>query len=127
MKNIHKKISAIILAGMVVSGGVVASGVSSFANSSQVSINQSQQKDDVEEMLKKHLMKYDYRIKAEYPSKKAAKEAALKYRGYKKVYGGVRVLKDSNIDRLLYNLWRFDYKIVAIQYEGRYFVIELAY
>ena len=45
MKNIHKKISAILLASMVVSGGVVASGVSSFANSNSVFINQSQQKD----------------------------------------------------------------------------------
>lgn len=126
MKNLHKKISAIILAGMVVSGGVVASGVSSFANS--VNINQlQQQNDDVEEMLKVHLRKYDYKIEGRYSSKEAAKRAALKQKGHKKVYGGVRVLKDSNIDKLLYNLWRFNYQVVAIQYKGKYFVIELPY
>ena len=125
MKNIHKKISAIILAGMVVSGGVVASGVSSFANS--VNINQQQQNDDVEEVLKEHLRLYDYRIKGEYDSKEAAKEAALKYKGRKKVYGGVRSLNDKNIDKLLYKLWSFNYQIVAIEYKGRYFVIGLDY
>ena len=127
MKNIHKKISAILLASMVVSGGVVASGVSSFANSNSVFINQSQQKDDVKEMLKKHLKMYDYRIKGEYPSKESAKKAALQYRGRKKVYGGVRKLNEKNIDRLLYNLWRFNYQIVAIEYQGHYFVIGLDY
>ena len=128
MKNIHKKISAIILAGMVVSGGVVASGVSSFADSSPVSISQSQQsKDKVKEKLKSYLRKYDYRIKGEYDSKEAAKEAALKYKGRKKVYGGVRSLNDKNIDKLLYKLWSFNYQIVAVEYKGRYFVIGLDY
>ena len=128
MKNIHKKISAILLASMVVSGGVVASGVSSFANSNSVSISSLQQnKDKVEEMLKEHLRLYDYRIKGEYDSKEAAKEAALKYKGRKKVYGGVRSLNDKNIDKLLYKLWSFNYQIVAIEYKGRYFVIGLDY
>ena len=36
MKNLYKKISAVILAGMVVFGGVAASGVQSFAASSKV-------------------------------------------------------------------------------------------
>ena len=125
MKNIHKKISAIILAGMVVSGGVVASGVSSFANS--VNINQQQQNDDVEEVLKEHLRLYDYRIKGIYDSKAEAKKAALQYRGLKRVYGGVMVLKDSNINRLLYRLWSVNYQVVAIQYRGQYFVIGLDY
>ena len=127
MKNIHKKISAIILAGMVVSGGVVASGVSSFANSNSVFINQQQQKDDVEEMLKKHLKLYDYRIKGEYSSKEEAKKAALEYKGYKRVYGGVRSFNDKNIDRLLYRLWSAYYQIIAIEYKGHYFVIGLDY
>ena len=36
MKNLHRKISAMLLAGMVVFGGVAVSGVSSFAASSKV-------------------------------------------------------------------------------------------
>ena len=36
MKNLYKKISAVVLAGMVVFGGVSASGVQSFAASSKV-------------------------------------------------------------------------------------------
>ena len=43
MKSLNKKISAIILAGMVVMGGVISSGVSSFAASaSKVSIQEQQ-------------------------------------------------------------------------------------
>ena len=37
MKNLHRKISAMLLAGIVVFGGVAVSGVSSFAASSRVS------------------------------------------------------------------------------------------
>ena len=128
MKNIHKKISAILLASMVVSGGVVASGVSSFANSNSVSISSLQQnKDKVEEMLKEHLRLYDYRIFGKYYSKEAARKAALEYKGYKRVYGGVRSLNEKNIDRLLYRLWSVNYQVIAIEYKGQYFVIGLDY
>ena len=58
---------------------------------------------------------------------KAAKEAALKYKGYKRVYGGVRALNNKNIDKLLYKLWSVNYQVVAISYEGQYFVIGLEY
>ena len=40
MKNLHRKISAMLLAGMVVVGGFAASGISSYANSFSVAQEQ---------------------------------------------------------------------------------------
>jgi hypothetical protein len=39
MKNLHKKIGAMVLAGMVVFGGVAAGGVNSFAASNKVMVS----------------------------------------------------------------------------------------
>ena len=39
MKNLHRKISAMLLAGMVVVGGFAASGVSAYANSFSIREN----------------------------------------------------------------------------------------
>lgn len=43
MKSLHKKIGAMVLAGMVVLGGVAVSGVSSFAASNEVAIKNVKQ------------------------------------------------------------------------------------
>ena len=43
MKSLHKKLSAMLLAGVVVIGGVVGSGVSSFAASKVAKVNVKQE------------------------------------------------------------------------------------
>ena len=105
MKNLNKKIGAVALAGMVVFGGVAVSGVKSFADvKPPVECGSQEINDKAWEKLESVARKYDYKI-IEFvgkgpEAKKEAKREALKYKqaSGKKVYGGVRALKESNME-----------------------------
>ena len=128
MKNLNRKISAVALSSMVMFGGVAVSGISSFAASSK-GVSVEQQKDGVRERLEAHCRKYDYRVKEEFSSKEEAKQAikAIKDQGFFKVYGGIRKLNKGNIDKLLKQLWRYNYERVVVEFEGKLFLIGLDY
>lgn len=52
MKSLHKKLSAMLLAGVVVIGGVVGSGVSSFAASAKVARQKAVQESYQDKIVK---------------------------------------------------------------------------
>ena len=134
MKNLNKKIGAVALAGMVVFGGVAVSGVKSFADvKPPVECGSQEINDEAWGKLEVAARKYDYKIIEFFGSgqnaKKEAKEAALEHKRQsgKKIYGGVRKLNQNNMEKLIYNIWRFDYKYVPVEFNGGVYLLELAY
>lgn len=119
MKNLHKKIGAMFLAGMVVLGGVAAGGVNSFAASSKANKVVASSKIGEEHQIRK--VKFACKLlKARvisYNKAKVKEDRSMGNRVYK--------LPNDNLELNLYNLQnRNKGKIVNIQYRGIIFSIE---
>ena len=118
MKSLNKKISAILLAGMVVMGGVVSSGLSSFAASAKnVSVQSNYQRKRVENICK------DYgRIIEE-----SNNENDLKYDKSKCYNNGRKVIVRNpyEIPSHLVKAKRYGKEFVKIQFAGFYYLIQV--
>lgn len=125
MKNLHKKISAVLLAGMVVFGGFAASGVSSFAASasSKVSINPGQEQDI--RRVKFYCKSYGNVLVMN--SRKALEDLVSGY-SRRLFYNNGRYVVVSNAAQIPQHLQKAKYlgkKFVKVQFHDLYYLIEL--
>ena len=122
MKNLHRKISAMLLAGMVVVGGVAVSGVSSFAASNQ-SVNYIQQG-------KIDKVKFYCKNSGSLLVFKNEEESKELVQGYSKVlfYNNRRdvlIKYPSEIPGHLQKAKYYGKKFVKLKYQDVYFLVEL--
>ena len=123
MKSLNKKISAIVLAGMVVMGGVVSSGVSSFAASAnKVSVQENYQYKKVKNICKEYGNIIGFN--------KDEKNLEKGYKGYdkKKCYNNGHSVKVKNPYQIPVHLSKAKNsgkEFVKIEFYGLYYLIQL--
>ena len=119
MKSLNKKISAIVLAGMVVMGGVLSSGVSSFAAVAKNVSVQGHQYKQVENLSKQ----YGKIIAVD----KEEKNLEGKYNKSKCYNNGRKVIIKNpyEIPKHLVNANRYKKEFVKIEFSGFYYLIKL--
>ena len=129
MKNLHRKISAMLLAGMVVVGGVAVSGVSSFAYSNSVFRNSVKQNqlEMKEQRFKFYCNRAGYEIlEASFEESKINELIAKKELSGESVYK--RRMSIRNIPQLISNLnslRRVADKFAKVPFDGVYYLIRL--
>ena len=132
MKSLNKKISAIVLAGMVVMGGVLSSGVSSFAASAKnVSVQENQQIKKVE----RYCNGYGKVINVDKDKKKVEsgveklaeylKSGVYKIEYYYNNGKHVKIRNPYEISKHLANAQYRGQKFVKIEFRDLYYLIEL--
>lgn len=134
MKNLHKKIGAMFLAGMVVLGGVAVSGVNSFAASSnnKVVVKNSLQQSNyqkVERMANKfngEIVK-DSNNNKEFKNYLKEKKIKNNNKNPKILYDNSRsdIRNQSQIALPLNNAKNRKIPFVAIQFQGKYYLIQI--
>lgn len=129
MKSLHKKLSAMLLAGVVVIGGVVGSGVSSFAASAKVAKAKVVQSDyqDRQNIKVKNIVK-----RAGGQVLKSSKNGREIDKLVKQDYSGKKYLKSGgdvrNICSIPLNFNQFKHKgikLVKIKCQDFYYLIQL--
>lgn len=133
MKNLHKKIGAMFLAGMVVFGGVAVSGVNSFAASNaNLSIEQVQQKNlklkkvnfylkradvNIEAIeVKNNRQEIDQIIKDKYSDKKCYKKRNVpQFRDKIELASNLKPLKQRGIYELCIVKLNHDYYLIKLK------------
>ena len=127
MKNLHRKISAMLLAGMVVFGGVAVSGVSSFAASSeQISVKKSLQEINARK-VKNIVGMCGYNVvSVNNNGKEIDKIAKEKYAGIKyQKSSGSNLKNPYQIPLNLNNSKRYGYGLVKVLCQDVYYLIKL--
>lgn len=114
MKNLHKKIGAMVLAGMVVLGGVAAGGVNSFAASNESSISIGEQRE---------VQRVKFAL-SQKPFNGEIIEFSKDINKIKKLQGSNRIQRIQN-DRLVLDLYNLRNKgNVKIKYGNIYYAIK---
>ena len=127
MKNLYKKIGALVLAGMVVAGGFAASGAQSFAGSKSSSQKWEQledQRDIAKEKVEKMIndSKYKkYKVIASFFVREMLLEKGESYRySVNKFRRGVaRISNKERLEKLL----SLGFNAVMIQHDGMFHLI----
>ena len=124
MKSLNKKISAIVLAGMVVMGGVLSSGVSSFAASAN---NKVSVQENPDKRVEFYCREYGKIIGYDNDEKNLEKIYSSIY-NKKKCYNNgksIEVKYPSQIPKYLFNAKCKKYKFVKIKFKDLYYLIQI--
>lgn len=117
MKNLHKKIGAMVLAGMVVFGGVAAGGVNSFAASNRIAASSR---------INFFINKFNGEIvNASNDKKELKKYIQENHIGRNSIYKGGNIGVPANIALPLQNAKNRNKEYVEIQFQDNNYLIKL--
>ena len=125
MKNLHRKISAILLAGMVVVGGVAASGASSFAADKVYSPAVKSQIQRVEFYVKRG--PFGGEVLSVRSSEKELNKDLEKYSN-ENINIQKKIIKVGNLDQLLLQVLSKSFyrgKVVKVELNRMYYLIRI--
>lgn len=124
MKNLHKKIGAMVLAGMVVLGGVAAGGVNSFAASKEV-VSKNVKQNSSQQKVEFFVKKYGEIIQVNKDEKEIKKVIRKKYKKAYNMGRSVKIKNASQISVKLYEAKCYKQEVISINYEDMNYLIKV--
>lgn len=126
MKNLHKKIGAMFLAGMVVLGGVAVSGVNSFAASNNSKICVSNNVKEMQKIKVKNSIR-DYGELLEVSSNEKDLVDKIKSEKYKCPRKIIEVKSQSEIPLKLIQSKRGKWQAIKVKFQNMNYLIKIKY
>lgn len=127
MKNLHKKIGAMVLAGMVVLGGVAVSGVNSFAASGNNRVSSLNHIKELQERKVKNIIRGRGNLLGASSDEKEINN--IKNKKYKdKKWRKNQVSKvngQCEIPLILSKVKRSPWEVIKVEWKGIYYLIEV--
>ena len=124
MKNLHKKIGAMVLAGMVVLGGVAAGGVNSFAASKDKVCISNKVKNLQKIKVENSIKNYGILLEESSDEKEIDNIKNEKYKNKKWNRKSIKVKSQCDIPLILIKASKGPRKIVKIEFRDIYYLIE---
>ena len=125
MKNLHKKIGAMVLAGMVVLGGVAVSGVNSFAASNSKLAVSNHINELKEKKVKFAIRNYGELLEVSSNEQDLDKIKNKQYKEMKCYRRIIEVRSQSEIPLKLINAKRGHYQIIKVKFQNSYYLIKV--